>query len=81
MSDKDNITIQEYDEQIQILLDDKKQLQWEINQLKEALRKCSPWSNYNLTSYTHCYYCKCFHMDNHKDDCEYVKLISESEDE
>jgi hypothetical protein len=40
----------------------------DIQQLKEALRKCNPSDHWRT-----CKFCNC-HIADHKDDCEYIKL-------
>ena len=41
-----------------------------VEQLKQALRKCSPW---DLNRTECCFFCDGF--SEHADDCEYVRLI------
>lgn len=50
-----------------------KRLKAENEQLRQALRKCSPFTHYDADEGELCYDC---HMSyEHKQDCEYIKLI------
>lgn len=48
----------------------------EVEQLKEALRKCNPFTTLTQDLNEHCIFCNTytFYDDGHKPDCQYIKL-------
>ena len=71
----------EYAEQVQILLDDMKPLNFDINELRQALKLCSPLDVYTVEEtgllVPFCKFCRA--IIYHADNCEYVRLIGGGE--
>ena len=48
-------------------------LRHENEQLRQALLRCSPYSVWDVCGFE-CYSCNAFHTDDHKPNCEYIRL-------